>query len=480
MKIRLMITIFLVVLFSLSVEPAESRPNIVLIFMDNFGYGELGVYGGGITRGAPTPRIDSLAEEGIRLTNFNVEAQCTPSRSALMTGRYAIRSGNGSVPITTGMYGLTQWEITMAEMLSDAGYVTGMFGKWHLGHTKGRFPTDQGFDEWYGIPNSTDESLWPDQPQFNEVVKENLSPFAVPEYVYEGNKGSDPKKVKVYDSALRPEIDRECTDRAKDFIKRQAEAGKPFFTFIPYTQTHMPVIPSKEFAGRSGNGDWGDVLMQIDVYTGELLDTLDELGIADNTIFIFTSDNGPEMLPGHNGWSGPWRGSYFTGLEGSLRVPFIMRWPGKIPAGMVSNEIVHEMDLFPTLANIAGGTVPNDREIDGVDQSEFFLGKKNKSNRDGLIVYVGNELFGIKWRNWKMMFQEVERGTDERKTFDFPRFFNLYSDPKEEYPLTKATAGHFWVRWPMSELLKAHLASLKREPPIISGTPDPYTPAKRQ
>jgi arylsulfatase len=480
MKIRLMITIFLVILFSLSVEPAESRPNIVLIFMDNFGYGELGVYGGGITRGAPTPRIDSLAEEGIRLTNFNVEAQCTPSRSALMTGRYAIRSGNGSVPITTGMYGLTQWEITMAEMLSDAGYVTGMFGKWHLGHTKGRFPTDQGFDEWYGIPNSTDESLWPDQPQFNEVVKENLSPFAVPEYVYEGNKGSDPKKVKVYDSALRPEIDRECTDRAKDFIKRQAEAGKPFFAFIPYTQTHMPVIPSKEFAGRSGNGDWGDVLMQIDVYTGELLDTLDELGIADNTIFIFTSDNGPEMLPGHNGWSGPWRGSYFTGLEGSLRVPFIMRWPGKIPAGMVSNEIVHEMDLFPTLANIAGGTVPNDREIDGVDQSEFFLGKKNKSNRDGLIVYVGNELFGIKWRNWKMMFQEVERGTDERKTFDFPRFFNLYSDPKEEYPLTKATAGHFWVRWPMSELLKAHLASLKREPPIISGTPDPYTPAKRQ
>ena len=480
MKIRLMITIFLVILFSLSVEPAESRPNIVLIFMDNFGYGELGVYGGGITRGAPTPRIDSLAEEGIRLTNFNVEAQCTPSRSALMTGRYAIRSGNGSVPITTGMYGLTQWEITMAEMLSDAGYVTGMFGKWHLGHTKGRFPTDQGFDEWYGIPNSTDESLWPDQPQFNEVVKENLSPFAVPEYVYEGNKGSDPKKVKVYDSALRPEIDRECTDRAKDFIKRQAEAGKPFFAFIPYTQTHMPVIPSKEFAGRSGNGDWGDVLMQIDVYTGELLDTLDELGIADNTIFIFTSDNGPEMLPGHNGWSGPWRGSYFTGLEGSLRVPFIMRWPGKIPAGMVSNEIVHEMDLFPTLANIAGGTVPNDREIDGIDQSEFFLGKKNKSNRDGLIVYVGNELFGIKWRNWKMMFQEVERGTDERKTFDFPRFFNLYSDPKEEYPLTKATAGHFWVRWPMAELLKAHLASLKREPPIISGTPDPYTPAKRQ
>jgi arylsulfatase len=475
-----MLAIMLVVIFSVSVEAAESKPNIVLIFMDNFGYGELGVYGGGITRGAPTPRIDTLADEGIRLTNFNVEAQCTPSRSALMTGRYAIRSGNGSVPLTTGMYGLTQWEITMAEMLSDAGYATGMFGKWHLGHTKGRFPTDQGFDEWYGIPNSTDESLWPDQPQFNEVVKENLSPYAAPEYIYVGKKGSNPKKLKVYDSAERPEIDRECTDRAKEFIKRQAKAGKPFFAFLPYTQTHMPVTPSKEFAGKSGNGDWGDVLMQIDAYAGELLDTLNALGIADNTIFIFTADNGPEMLPGHNGWSGPWRGSYFTGLEGSLRVPFIMRWPGKVPAGLVSNEIVHEMDLFPTLANIIGGTVPDDREIDGVDQTDFFFGKQEKSNRDGLIVYVGNDLFGIKWRNWKMMFKEVERGTDEKKTFDFPRFFNLYNDPKEEYPLTKATAGHLWVRWPMAELLKAHSASLKHEPPIISGTPDPYTPPKKQ
>jgi arylsulfatase len=480
MKIILkVLLIALVVACSATISHAAEKPNIVLIFMDNFGYGELGVYGGGITRGAPTPRIDMLAAEGIRLTNFNVEAQCTPSRSALMTGRYAIRSGNGSVPITTGMYGLTQWEITMAEMLSDAGYATGMFGKWHLGHTKGRFPTDQGFDEWYGIPNSTDESLWPDQPQFNAVVKEKLSPYAVPEYIYDGKKGSTPKKVKIYDSAARLEIDRECTDRAKDFMKRQAKKGKPFFAFLPYTQTHMPVVPSKEFAGKSGNGDWGDVLMQIDAYTEELLDTLDDLGIADNTIFIFTSDNGPEMLPGHNGWSGPWRGSYFTGLEGSLRVPFIMRWPKKVPAGRVSNEIVHEMDLYPSFANIVGGSIPDDRVIDGVDQTDFFLGKQKKSNRDGFIVYVGNDLFGVKWRNWKMMFKEVERGTDEKKTWDFPRFYNLYNDPKEEYPLTKATAGHFWTRWPMAELLKAHIASLGKEPAIRPGTLDPYKPTKR-
>jgi arylsulfatase len=147
---------------------AQDKPNIVLVFMDNFGWGEPGFNGGGIIRGAATPQIDSLADAGLRLTNFNVEVQCTPSRSTLMTGRYAIRSGNGTVPLGEGVYGLVQWEVTMAEMLADAGYATGMFGKWHLGRTEGRFPTDQGFDEWYGIPNSTDESVYSEMQDFAE------------------------------------------------------------------------------------------------------------------------------------------------------------------------------------------------------------------------------------------------------------------------------------------------------------------------
>jgi arylsulfatase A-like enzyme len=159
-------------------QVADKKPNIVFVLMDNLGWGEPGVYGGGILRGAPTPRIDQLAAEGMRLLNFNVEAQCTPSRAALMTGRYAIRTGNGSVPIETPVYGLVQWEVTMAEMLSEAGYATGAFGKWHLGHTEGRYPTYQGFDEWYGIPNSTDEAFWPDNPRF----RPNSNPYARPEY----------------------------------------------------------------------------------------------------------------------------------------------------------------------------------------------------------------------------------------------------------------------------------------------------------
>lgn len=449
----------------------QAKPNIVLVLMDNLGWGEVGIYGGGILRGAPTPRIDKLASEGMRLLNFNVEAQCTPSRAALMTGRYAIRTGNASVPLETPIYGLTQWEITMAEMLAEAGYATGSFGKWHLGHTPGRFPTDQGFDEWYGIPNSTDEANWPDSSMFDP----KSHPFAVPEYVMEGSKGAEPKKVKVYNLKERPMIDRELTDKAIEFMQRQVRAGKPFFAFIPYTQPHLPVKPHPAFDGKTRNGFWADILAQIDAYVGELIDTVDKLGIADNTIFIFTSDNGPEMTPPWQGFSGPWRGSYFTGLEGSLRVPFIIRWPGNVPAGAVNNEIVHEMDLFPTFARIAGGKAPVDRIIDGVDQTGFFFGKKEKSNRESVVIYVGSQLFGVKWRNWKMMSKEIDDGFAPTREYGVPRIYNLNLDPKEEHWLNYGPESA-WVRWPAGQVLAEHALSLKKEPPIPPGKPDPYRP----
>jgi hypothetical protein len=227
---------------------AAAKPNIVVVLMDNLGYGELGVYGGGILRGAPTPRIDALAADGMHLLNFNVEAQCTPSRAALLTGRYAVRTGNGSVPLDTPVYGLEQWEVTLPEVLSNAGYATGAFGKWHLGHTPGRYPTDQGFDEWYGIPNSTDEAYWADDPLF----RPNSDSFAVAEQVMEGKKGEAPKGLKVYNLAERRIIDREITDKAKDFMSRQVAAGKPFFAYIPYTMVHMPVLPAPELTAKRG------------------------------------------------------------------------------------------------------------------------------------------------------------------------------------------------------------------------------------
>jgi arylsulfatase A-like enzyme len=459
-----------------SAQVADKKPNIVVVLMDNLGWGEPGVYGGGILRGAPTPRIDKLAAEGMRLLNFNVEAQCTPSRAALMTGRYAIRTGNGSVPLDTPVYGLVQWEITMAEMLSDAGYATGAFGKWHLGHTEGRFPTDQGFDEWYGIPNSSDESFWPDNPRF----RPNSTPYVRPEYVMEGHKGEAPKNVHIYNLEERRLIDTELTKRAIDFMGRQTQAKKPFFAYIPYTQVHMPTIPSPESQNKTHNGDFADVLAEMDAHVGQLLDAVDKLGIRDNTIFIFTSDNGPEFLRGYEGFSGPWHGTYFTAWEGSLRVPFIIRWPGKVPAGAVNDEIVHEMDLFPTFAQIAGGKVPKDRIIDGVDQTDFFLGKKDQSNRDSVVIYVGNELFGVKWRNWKMMLKELDDAAAPVKTYGVPLFYDLYVDPKEEHPLDPRLPENFWVRFPATQILLEHVVSLKKEPPIRPGAPDPYLPSHKK
>ena len=457
---------------------AADKPNIVVVYMDNFGWGEPGFNGGGIIRGAPTPRLDTLAAEGVRLTNFNVESQCTPSRAAIMSGRYAIRTGNGTIPLGGGVYGLVQWEVTMAEMLSDAGYATGMFGKWHLGHTEGRFPTDQGFDEWYGIPNSSDETAWKALDGYAESGVEGT-------YIYEGKKGSEPKKVMDYDLEQRPLIDLELTKRSIDFMKRQVKAKKPFFLFVPYTLAHYPALPHPDFAGKTGNGRWADVLAQIDAYNGMLLDAIDELGIGDDTLFVFTADNGPEAFPeGTNtgsvdypipGTAGPWRGTLFTGFEGSLRVPFAARWPGKIPARSVSDEIVHEMDLFTTFAKIAGGKVPDDRVIDGVDQTDFLLGKQEKSNREGLIVYMGNDIWGVKWRNWKINLKEQQTIFSAKQDLGLPRVYNLYKDPGETlnviFPET-------WVPKAGLGQLGAHVMSLRQEPPIKPGTKDPYEPPK--
>jgi arylsulfatase len=455
---------------------AATQPNIVVVFMDNFGWGEPGFNGGGIIRGAATPRLDQLAQEGLRLTNFNVEVQCTPSRSALMTGRYAIRSGNATVPIGEGVYGLVQWEVTMAEMLADAGYATGMYGKWHLGRTPGRFPTDQGFDEWYGVPNSTDESVYSSVQGFAESgVAET--------FVMEGRKGRAPKKVRPYRLDYRPLIDADLTDRAISFMKRQAKAGKPFFLYLPYTATHFPTIPQPDFAGKSGKGVWADMLMQIDVYVGRLLDTLDELGITKDTLFVFTADNGPETIPfeGTNltvetsiqGSAGPWRGTLFTGFEGALRVPFAARWPDKIAAGGASDEIVHAMDLFPTFAKLAGGSVPSDRVIDGVDVSDFLLGKRQHSGREGFIVYMGTEIFALKWRNWKLHFKEQDTAFGVMRAYTMPRLYNLLTDPQER---NNVLFPHTWVPKAAFGLLAEHVASLKQHPPIPSGAPDPYTP----
>jgi arylsulfatase len=444
------------------------RPNIVFILMDNLGYGEPGCYGGGILRGAPTPCIDKLATEGTRLLNFNVEAQCTPSRSALMTGRFPIRSGTHSIPIGEGLEGLTQWEMTIAELLSGVGYSTGHFGKWHLGSEEGRLPNDQGFDEWYGIPRTTDEAFWPSEP----AAKAAGVAFT---RIMEGRKGEKSRELEVYDLDQRRLIDAEITRRTIDFMTRSARANKPFYAYVPFTLVHFPTLPNPKFAGTTGYGDFPDALAEMDAHVGEIVDAIDALGVRDDTLVVFTSDNGPEATWPWQGTSGPWRGYYFTHMEGSLRVPFIVRWPGRIPAGRVSNEIVHEVDTFTTLANLARAPVPSDRAIDGVDQMNFLLGKSEKSNREGFPIFVADRLEGVKWRNWKIVFYDEQRDwwTPPVK-LGSPKAFDLITDPKEEYPAT--ALRNTWNAKPIMNIVVEFEKSLARYHAIAPGTPDPYRP----
>ena len=450
---------------------AQTKPNVVVMMVDNLGWGEIGVYGGGILRGARTPRLDQLAAEGMRLLNFNVEPQCTPSRSALMTGRHPIRSGTTKV-VWGMLYGMTQWEKTMAELFSEAGYATGMFGKWHLGDTPGRFPTDQGFDEWYGIPNTTDEALYPTSDQFDPTV-------AHVGHIMEGRKGGEVKELRPYSVEERRLIDAELTKRTIDFMQRQSAAGKPFFAFVPFTQPHLPTLPHPDFDGRTGKGNYADVLEEMDHRAGQILDAIQNLGIEQDTIVIWTSDNGPEQIEGWHGTAGFWRGNYFTALEGSLRTSFLIRWPGKIPANRVSNEIVHITDLLPTLAGVAGYQIPKDRIIDGKDQLDFFLGKSDKSNRQGFPIYNGDNLFAYKWRDYKIHFVKLDSMFDAPQTLNMPMMFNLIKDPKELYPLDKVDIADIWFMPVVSERLVAFRKSLVAEPPIPLGTPDPYEPVKK-
>lgn len=437
-------------------------PHIVLIVADNLGWGELGCYGGGALRGAPTPNIDKLAAEGLLLHNFNVESDCVPTRSALMSGRHPIRTGClQSVPAGLPQ-GLNRNEITLAQQLSGQGYATAHYGKWHLGDVPGRYPSDRGFDAWYGIPRTTDES------QFTSTLGFDPSVVDLP-YIMEGEAGQASRQVKVYDLDTRRGIDAELVERATRFMADNARQDRPFFLYLPLVHLHFPTLPHPDFAGRTGAGDFADSMVELDHRVGQIVQAVDDLGIRDDTVFIFCSDNGPEFRRPYRGTAGPWRGTYHTAMEGSLRVPFIMRWPGKVAPNRVSNEIVHVTDLFTTLSLIGGASIPDDRPIDGIDQRDFFTGASEKSLREGFPFYIKDELRAVKWRNWKLHFYWEPEVNEGKGKLESPLLFNLTQDPKEE---TDVLIFNTWVMNPVLKMVRQFNLSCAAHPNTAPGAPD--------
>ena len=451
----------------------QNKPNIVFILVDNVGWGDFGVYGGT----TPTPRIDKLAREGIRFNNYNVEVQCTPSRSAIMTGRHPVRSGTYTVPFPgQGKAGLSPWEYTIAELLSDSGYATALYGKWHLGDTQGRLPNDQGFDEWWGIMNSWDESGYTAWPLFKES--------GMPEpMIWEGVKGQPSKPVMPLDLKVRPIVDEKyIVPKTIEFIKKNAAAKKPFFVYVGYSEMHPPMMANPNFAGKSTErgGAFADIIAEMDFRVGQIVDAVKEAGIDDNTIIILSSDNGgggsiPQTGPGS---SGPFRGNFFnTPFEGSMRVPAMVRWPGKVPAGVVTEQMLAAVDWLPTVAGIVGASdrVPKDRPIDGVDASAFMLGKSDKTGRDS-YVFFGNdgELMSIKWKIYKTIFRYTADSPRPAMESGYikpqlPMFYDLSSDPHEDQNLFYTNLTNGWMMAPDFRLIIEYERSIKEYPNIKVG-----------
>ena len=450
----------LTAILALTVGPAlaaESKPNVVFILADNVGYGDMGPYGGGELRGMPTPRTDQLAREGLRFTQFLVENACTPSRAALMTGQYSIRSGLSLVALPSGPNTLPANAYTMGQLFKDAGYATAIFGKWHIGEAPQSLPGAHGFDEFYGIPPNTS---WDDAVSVPIIMMTHSFDASEKELTEQGpwimqqQAGGPLERVKPFTPEVRAEIDNDLTDRSIAFMKQQRAAGKPFFLYLPFSMGHAPNYPSKQFAGKSRIGNYGDKMMEGDYHVGQVMDALKELKIEDNTILVFASDNGPWRFPASAfgnlgspdmGFAGPFRGEIGQATEGSLRTFCFIRWPGHIAPNTTSYAMFSIMDFLPTFAAILGAKLPTDRPIDGVDQTAVLTGKSERGAREYLLTFIGPDLVAVRWKQWRYYFtDEGVTGTDYQKLdgiyanssrMYFPKIYNIEMDPHEDLNL---------------------------------------------
>lgn len=371
---------------ALAKQKSPSKPNFIIIFTDDQGYQDVGCLGSPLIK---TPNLDKMADEGMRFTDFySASAVCTPSRAALLTGCYPPRIGMTRVLFPDDTIGLNPAETNIANMLKTRGYETACIGKWHLGSAKEFMPTNQGFDYYYGIPYSNDMGL--------RKAKNGKGPR--PELPLMRNDEIIEAPVN------QPTLTKRYTQEAIKFIS--ASKDKPFLLYLPHTMPHTPLHASQDFKGKSERGLYGDVIEEIDWSTGEILKAVKKLGIDENTLVIFTSDNGPWLIKGDQGGSAlPLRGGKMEVFEGGLREPCIMRWPKKIPAGSVCKELCSTIDVLPTLAQLCGEKLNPANPIDGKDISDLMMGKKSaKSPHEYYYFYKRktDELQAIRWGKWKL------------------------------------------------------------------------------
>ena len=370
-------------------EPPDTiPPNVVLILTDDQGYGDVGVYG---ATDIETPNLDRMAADGIRFTSFSVSTSvCSPSRAALLTGMYPLRVGIPRVLMPQDEVGLDPSVITIAELLGTRGYATAAFGKWHLGHRPTDLPPNHGFDEYFGLPYSND--MTPDAAKNPNPPARRHPPLPLVE-------GLEVIEIEPDQTQLT----RRYTERAVEFIERHRD--RPFFLYLPHSMPHTPLYVSERFAGRSRRGLYGDVIMEIDWSVGEILASIERLGLDERTLVIFLSDNGPWLVKGdHSGSAGTLREGKATAFEGGHRVPAIARWPGHIPAGQVSDALATAMDIMPTVAGLAGAHLPVDRTFDGKDVWPILSGQPGATSpHDAFYYYLGQELRAVRSGRWKLV-----------------------------------------------------------------------------
>ncbi len=442
MKSRAIFYFIILIVAIYSCSPGEQskntvkQTNFVLIFIDDMGYGDIGTQG---ATGWTTPNLDRMASEGMRFTNFySAQPVCSASRAGLLTGCYPNRVGISGALFPNDSVGINPSETTIAEMLKEKGYATAIFGKWHLGHHKEFLPLQHGFDEYVGIPYSND--MWPlsntgeKLPEGNArlrypdlpVMKDNDVLFTITDW-----KGQDTLTT-LY------------TEKAVDFINRNAK--NPFFLYVPHTMAHIPLGVSDKFRGMSEQGLYGDVMMEIDWSVGEIEKALQANGISENTVFIFTTDNGPWLNFGnHAGSAGGLREGKTTSWEGGQRVPFIIKWPAGTPAGTICNKLGCAIDILPSFAKIAGTNLP-ELKIDGTDITELWKGNTEAEPRQDILFYYGrNNLNAVRKGNWKLVLPHTwnsyntkpgmdgNGGPRPKMVVEKPELYDMTRDPGEQY-----------------------------------------------